>query len=53
MLYLGSYTEELPYPDFFQAEEAFREMYPPNAPATGVRGFLMQHWSHYYRLGVS
>jgi hypothetical protein len=39
MLYLGSYTEELPYPDFFQAEEVFREMYPPYAPATGVRGF--------------
>ena len=35
-------------PNFEEAEEAFREMYPAYAPAKGVRDFAQENWVAYH-----
>lgn len=47
MLYLGAYTQELPFKDFFEDEEKYRRIYPLYNPGQGIRGFLINHWEHY------
>ncbi len=46
LLYLAV-SRQLPCESLEAAEAAFRDLYPPYAPATGMRGFLVQNWSSY------
>ncbi len=46
MLYLASSTSKLPK-DFASAEQSFRQIYPSYNPSSGMRGFLIKHWTGY------
>ena len=48
MLYLAINTEILPK-EFTEAEQSFRQIYPPYNPSGGMRGFLVRNWSNYVR----
>lgn len=39
----------LPAGSLKEAEEAFKKLYPPYKPGTGVRGFLEQNWRWYVK----
>lgn len=52
LLYLAAYTDRLPTDDFESAEKAYRSVYPPYAPSTGMRGFMMKNWNVYVRRNV-
>ncbi|WP_263385991.1 dual specificity protein phosphatase family protein [Granulicella arctica] len=45
MLYLGTYTDQLPRDSFERALAVFKEKYPLFAPAGGVYGFLKNQWA--------
>lgn len=47
LLYLIKHTNRLPKGSFAEAEQAFREIYPPYNPAAGMRGFMQFHWNFY------
>ena len=47
LLYLAVYTDRLPVSSFFEAEAAFRKLYPPYNPKAGIRGFMMANWPAY------
>lgn len=49
LLYLASRTDRLPRESFFEAEEAFRQIYPPYNPGSGIRGFLIENWNEYLK----
>jgi hypothetical protein len=46
LLYLAAFTDLLP-DTFDNAEQRFRELYPPYNPGIGVRGFLRIHFDSY------
>ena len=48
LLYLAMYTNKLPR-EFIKAEQAYRPIYPPYNPGTGIRGFLIQNWGSYLK----
>lgn len=43
LLYLAP---QMPH-DFADAEEAFRDIYPPYSPAQGIRGYARENWARY------
>lgn len=47
LLYLAMNTDLLPKGDFLAAEAAFRSIYPPYNPKSGMRGFMMGNWKGY------
>lgn len=47
MLYLAKNTDKLPKENFLAAETAFRSIYSPYNPKSGMRGFMMNNWSNY------
>ena len=47
MLYLGTYTDQLPRDSFERALAVFKGRYPPFAPAGGVYGFLKSRWTEW------
>ncbi len=49
LLYLASRTDRLPSGSFFEAEEAFRQIYSPYGPTSGIRGFLIENWNVYLK----
>ncbi|MGD9937531.1 MAG: phosphatase [Methanoregulaceae archaeon] len=51
MLYLATHTRKLPFKDFFEAEAAYRTIYPAYNPGPGIRGFLINHWAEYVANG--
>jgi len=48
LLYLVKNTDQLPKGSFIEAEAAFRTIYPPYNPKTGMRGFMIGNWGKYY-----
>lgn len=49
LLYLAKFTDKLPKGEFLEAEAAFRTIYPPHNPKTGMRGFMSGNWKEYTR----
>jgi predicted protein tyrosine phosphatase len=47
LLYLAKHTDRLPKRNFIEAEAAFRALYPPYNPKSGIRGFMMANWTDY------
>ena len=47
LLYLAKYTDKLSKEDFLVAETAFRSIYPPYNPKSGMRGFMKGNWKDY------
>lgn len=47
LLFLAAFTDTIPRGSFAEAEIAFRKIYPPYNPKSGMRGFLMKHWASY------
>jgi len=47
LLYLAKNTDKVPKGDFLAAETAFRSIYPPYNPKSGMRGFMMSNWCNY------
>jgi predicted protein tyrosine phosphatase len=45
MLFLAKRDGTLPDTSFIEAAEAFRELYPPYAPARGIALYLSEHWT--------
>ena len=53
LLYLSSRLEAIPNNSFSDAEEAFRKLYPPYAPKSGIRGHIKQNWVQYCQISES
>ena len=49
LLYLLAYTDQIRRDSVDATVDAFRALYPPYAPATGVAGFIRLHFGHYSR----
>ena len=47
LLYLAKNTDKVPKDNFLAAEAAFRSIYPPYNPKSGMRGFMMSNWRNY------
>jgi predicted protein tyrosine phosphatase len=50
LLYLAKNTDRLPKEDFHTAEAAFRLIYSPYNPKSGMRGFMIEYWREYARM---
>jgi predicted protein tyrosine phosphatase len=53
LLYLAMNTDRLPKGDFLTAEAAFRSIYPPYNPKSGMRGFMIGNWNEYVTDGIT
>lgn len=51
LLYLAKNTDRLPNTNFTEYEVAFRSIYPPYNPKSGMRGFIAANWQNYTRGG--
>jgi len=47
LLYLAKFTDRVPKGEFLEVEAAFRTIYPPYNPKTGMRGFMIGNWNGY------
>lgn len=47
LLYLAKNRDKVPNDNFLAAEAAFRSIYPPYNPKSGMRGFMMSNWRNY------
>ena len=47
LLYLAKNSDKISKGDFLEAETAFKSIYSPYNPKTGMRGFMMNNWLHY------
>jgi len=47
LLFLAKNTGKLPKGDFLTVEAAFRSIYPPYNPKSGMRGFMIGNWNEY------
>jgi hypothetical protein len=50
LLYLAKNTDRLPKGDFLAVETAFRSIYHPYNPKSGMRGFMIRNWKDYIRM---
>jgi predicted protein tyrosine phosphatase len=51
LLYLTKFTDKVPKENFIDAEMAFRALYPPYNPKSGMRGFMIGSWKIYAQIG--
>lgn len=47
LLYLAKFTDRVPKGNFIEAEAAYRAVYPPYNPKSGMRGFMIGNWNGY------
>jgi predicted protein tyrosine phosphatase len=47
LLYLAKFTDKIPKGNFMEAEAAYRSIYPPYNPKSGMRGFMIGNWKTY------
>ncbi|GAB6285335.1 MAG: hypothetical protein STSR0009_15360 [Methanoregula sp.] len=50
LLYLAKFTDKVPKGSFPEAEAAYRSIYPPYNPKSGMRGFMIENWKEYARV---
>jgi hypothetical protein len=46
-LYLARFTDKVPKHSFLEAESAYRSIYLPYNPKSGIRGFMIVNWKEY------
>lgn len=49
LLYLAAHTDRLPTSDLAAATAAYKLIYPPYAPAPGIRAFIQANWNLGFR----
>jgi len=52
LLYLAKFTDKVPKGEFLEAEAAYRLIYFPHNPKSGMRGFMIENWEEYAQNGL-